>query len=344
MMINRRFLSLCVSILALAPTVAAQTPAPAAPPTLSPLWNLTGDFNLPESAYYDAASNAVFVSSINGQILDRDGNGYISRLSPDGKVVNAKWATGLNAPKGMRSARGTLWVSDIDEVVGIEIASGRIVSRVRVEGAQFLNDLATAPDGTVYVSDSNLSRIYEVRNGVASIFVEGAEMVEQPNGLLVDGGRLVLGTIGPAPAGGRGPTPGGRAGRGDAAPGSSGAAGAPTAGRDAGGGGPGRGRGPAGPGGHLFAFDLKSKARTQLTTRPVGGIDGIEPDGRGGVIVTDVFGSRILHVTSSGEVRVLAQLPAAGADFGYIPATRVAIVPYLFGNNVAAYDLTPVIK
>ena len=44
-------------------------------PTLTPLWNLTTDFAAPESAYYDAASNSVFVSSINGQILEKDGNG-----------------------------------------------------------------------------------------------------------------------------------------------------------------------------------------------------------------------------------------------------------------------------
>ena len=81
--------------------------------------------NAPESAYYDAASKSVFVSSINGQIAEKDGNGYISRLSPDGKVINAKWATGLNAPKGLRSVGGTLWVTDIDEVVGLEIATGR---------------------------------------------------------------------------------------------------------------------------------------------------------------------------------------------------------------------------
>ena len=80
--------------------------------------------------------------------------GHISRLAADGKVVNAKWATGLNAPKGLRSVGGTLWVTDIDEVVAIEIASGRITSRVKIDGAKFLNDLATAPDGTVYASDS----------------------------------------------------------------------------------------------------------------------------------------------------------------------------------------------
>lgn len=275
-------------------------------PTLQPVWTLTGDFLAPESAYYDAASNAVFVSSINGQILEKDGNGYISRLSPDGKVVSAKWVTGLNAPKGLRSLGGTLWVSDIDEVVAIDIATARISARVKVEGAQFLNDLATAPDGTVYVSDSGLFQIFAVKDGKSSVFATKNEIGETPNGLLVDGSRLILGTIGlGGPRGAGAPPP---------------------------------------PSGHLYAYDLKTKQRTQLTTQPVGGIDGIEPDGRGGILVTDVIGQRLLHVPASGEVRVLAQFSAGGADFGWIPAQRLAIVPFLFGNSVSAYDLTASLK
>jgi sugar lactone lactonase YvrE len=267
---------------------------------------LTADFLAPESAYYDAGSNAVFVSSINGQILEKDGNGYISRLSPDGKVVSAKWVTGLNAPKGLRSLGGTLWVSDIDEVVSIDIATARITARVKVEGAQFLNDLATAPDGTVFVSDSGLFQVFAVKDGKASVFLQKNDVGETPNGLLVDGTRLILGTIG--------------------------------------GGGP-RGAGAAPPpSGHLYAYDLKTKQRTQLTTGAVGGIDGIEPDGRGGILVTDVIGQRLLHVPTSGEVRVIAQFTAGGADFGWIPAKRLAIVPFLFANSVSAYDVTASIK
>jgi sugar lactone lactonase YvrE len=288
---------------ALAATVFAQ-----ADPTLTPIWNLTTGFAAPESAFYDAASNAVFVSSINGQILDKDGNGYISRLSPDGKVVAEKWATGVNAPKGLRSARGVLYAADIDTVVGFDIKSGKEVSRVKIDGAVFLNDLATAPDGTIYVSDSTALTIFEVRNGTASVFVEGGSQVEQPNGLLVDGGRLILGSVGPAPV--------------------------PGAPRGAG---AGRGRGPVA--GHLFAFDRKTKQRTLLTTEPVGGIDGIELDGRGGLIVTDVIGRRLLQVSKSGKVTLLVAFPAGGADFGYIPKEKRAIVPFLTTNSVAAYDL-----
>jgi len=294
---------------ALAATMFAQTPDR----RLTPVWNLTTGFASPESAFYDPASNAVFVSSINGQILEKDGNGYISRLSPDGKVVAEKWATGVDAPKGLRSVRGVLYAADIDTVVGFDIKSGKEVSRLKIDGAVFLNDLATAPDGTIYVSDSTALKIFEVRNGTASVFVEGGNQVEQPNGLLVDGGRLILGSVGPAPV--------------------------PGAARGAG---AGRGRGAVA--GHLFAFDRKSKQRTLLTTEPVGGIDGIELDGRGGLIVTDVIGRRLLHVNKTGTVTALVEFPAGGADFGYIAKQKHAIVPFLASNSVAAYDLSAVLR
>jgi len=304
-----------VQMIALALIVAtgalAQQPPRSNVPEPTALWTLSADVNAPESAYYDATSNAIFVSSINGDVLAKDGNGYISRLAADGKVVNAKWATGLNAPKGLRSVGGTLWVTDIDEVVAIEIASGRISSHVKIDGAKFLNDLATAADGTVYASDSQTFRIYAVKDGKASMFVEIAEPIETPNGVLVDGNRLIVGTMG-APA----------------AQGARGVQGAQSA--------------PAG--GRLIAFDLRTKARTEITPQPIGGIDGIESDGRGGFLVTDVFGMRLLHVSASGAARTLLQFTAAGADFGYIASRQIAVVPFLFGNSVAAYDLSGVLK
>jgi hypothetical protein len=292
----------------------AQNPPRSNTPEPTALWTLSADVNAPESAYYDATSNAIFVSSINGDVSARDGNGYISRLAADGKVVNAKWATGLNAPKGLRSVGGTLWVTDIDEVVAIEIASGRITSHVNIDGAKFLNDLATAPDGTVYASDSQTFRIYAVKDGKASVFVEGEDTFPTPNGVLVDGNRLIVGTMG---------TQGARGAQG--APGAPGAQGAPT-------------------GGRLIAFDLRTKAKTDITPQPIGGIDGIESDGRGGFLVTDVFGMRLLHVSASGTTRTLLQFTAAGADFGYIASRQIAVVPFLFGNSVAAYDLSGVLR
>jgi hypothetical protein len=197
---RRSTFALFVAI-AMSVTLLAQAP-PGGP---KPVWTVSAGLASPESAYYHPQSGSVFVSNITGGVLDKDGNGYLTRIANGGKVIGEKWATGLNAPKGIRSVGNVIWVADIDEVVGFELtaAGARLASRVRVEGAQFLNDLAAAPDGTLYVSESNQSRIYMVKGGTSSVFVEGAVIEGQPNGLLVDGDRLILGTIGRAPASGK---------------------------------------------------------------------------------------------------------------------------------------------
>jgi sugar lactone lactonase YvrE len=184
---------------------ASPTVQPSAAPIPKPLWTVNTGLASPESACYHQRTNSIFVSNINGPVLDRDGNGYLTRIAPNGKVIGEKWATGLNAPKGIRSVGNRIWVADIDEVVGFDVTAGgsRLVGRVKVEGSQFLNDLATTGDGRIYVSDSNQSRIYTVKDGKSSVFVEGDEVGEQPNGLLVDGDRLIVGTIGRAPGGGK---------------------------------------------------------------------------------------------------------------------------------------------
>ena len=287
-------------------------PPPPAEPRLD--WTVSADLQAPESAHFDYDSNSIFVANINGNVTAKDGNGYISRLTPDGRVVKAQWVTGLNAPKGMRSVKGMLWVADIDEVVGIDIFRERVVERIRVEGATFLNDLAAAPDGAIYTTDSTGGRVYVVMNGKASVFVEGGDL-QQPNGILVDGQKVIVGTIGAG--GGRGRGAG---------------AGAPPA------------AGQAPPaGGKLLVFDRTTKQQSELTKDPVGGIDGIERDGNGGYLVSDVLGSRLFYVRPDGTTRDLIKFPAAGADIGYVAWKRHVVVPFLFGNSVSGYDLTGVI-
>jgi hypothetical protein len=172
-------------------TAAPPAPAPAGPAPLTAGWTVTAGVDAPESAYVDAASGFIFVSMIGGQPGDKDGNGRIMKLSGDGKVVSAAWVKELNAPKGLRSYDGTLWVADIDEMVSIDISTGGVMSLVKIAGAQFLNDVAIGDDGTVYVSDTLGNKIYAVKDGKASVFAEGN--VEYPNGLLVDGDRLIVG-------------------------------------------------------------------------------------------------------------------------------------------------------
>jgi len=158
-----------------------------AAPTVA--WEIDG-VDRPESAYYDADSGSLFVSQIVGKGGEKDGKGWISKLSLDGKDLKEKWATGLNAPKGMRSANGVLWVSDITRLVGFKIADGSKVADVEIPGTKFLNDVATGHDGTVYVSAMATNTIYQYKDGKFEVF---AKDIEKPNGLLVSGTRLLVG-------------------------------------------------------------------------------------------------------------------------------------------------------
>ncbi len=168
--------------------------AACATPRVEP-WSFSEGVNAPESAYLDAGSGFLFVSQIGlrpgGSPMDKNGGGFISKLTPTGKVIAAQWVTGLNSPKGLRSHAGTLWVSAVDEVVAIDIATGTVKSRIPVAGAKFLNDVATGSDGTVYVSDMLTSKIHSIKDGKVSTFAQG-EQVEYPNGLLVEGDSLVV--------------------------------------------------------------------------------------------------------------------------------------------------------
>jgi len=171
---------------------AAKEAAPAPKPAVAELWSVTEGIQTPESVYVEPASGDIYVSSIEGMPGEKDGKGHISKIGADGKVVNAMWVTGFNAPKGLRSFEGTLWVTDIDEIVGIDMATGKVSSKIKVAGAQFLNDTAVGADGTVYVSDMMGNKIIALKGGKPSVFAQGEEL-EYPNGLLVEGDSIVVG-------------------------------------------------------------------------------------------------------------------------------------------------------
>jgi len=157
-----------------------------------PAWEIVEGISAPESAYFDQETGYVFVSQIGeGGGKRKDGDGWISKLTPDGKMLKNKWVTGFNAPKGLRSHQGTLWVCDIDRLMGVDIAQGKITHEMDVPGAKFLNDLACGLDGAVYMADTLGSKIYRYHDGDVTVFVEGPEY-EAPNGLLVDGNRPLV--------------------------------------------------------------------------------------------------------------------------------------------------------
>lgn len=195
-----------------APSVAVEQPAPAPEPEPEKPKD-TGiviladvGFQTPESIIYDAALDVYYVANINGAPLDKDDNGFISKVTPDGAVtlefISAKTeGVELNAPKGMAVQNGTLFVADIDQVRMFDTATGAAKGSVKLAGATFANGVKAAADGSVWVSDSGLrpdfsssgsDALFKITNGKAKK-VLSSKKLGGPNGVLpAAGGAWVV--------------------------------------------------------------------------------------------------------------------------------------------------------
>lgn len=134
-------------------------PAEPAPPAPVARWE---GLSTPESVLYDPDADRYLVSNINGSPVAADNNGYISELSPEGTITKEKLIAGgaggvkLNAPKGLGIFKGILYVSDVTVVRKFDVKTGAAKGDIPIAGTAFLNDIAIAPDGRVFVSDSGL--------------------------------------------------------------------------------------------------------------------------------------------------------------------------------------------
>ena len=167
----------------------------AASPILVPAWQTDSVFEQPESVVYDGQNKRLFVSNINGDGTVADGNGYISLLSLDGKIVDLHWLDGLNAPKGLTIVGNTLYVADINELVVIDIKNKKIIRRYSAPEAKFLNDVAADNKGNIYVSAFLTNTIYRLANDKFDVWLQ-TEQLEVPNGLLVEGNQLIVASWG----------------------------------------------------------------------------------------------------------------------------------------------------
>ncbi|MEM9706020.1 MAG: hypothetical protein AAF850_08075 [Pseudomonadota bacterium] len=174
--------------------VATCCNAQAQDPSFERAWK-TGEFETPESVLYVEALDAFLVSNIAGvPTTKEDGDGYVSRLSLDGKIVEKRFVDGLDAPKGMAATEDRLYVSDINDLVEIDMNKRRVVRRYPVEGAEFLNDVTIAPDGRVLVSDMRTGKIHALVNGEMAVWSDDARLIDETggiNGLLAEDERLL---------------------------------------------------------------------------------------------------------------------------------------------------------
>jgi hypothetical protein len=157
--------------------------------SLVKIWETDTLLRTPESVLYDAKEKILYVSEIDGVPNEKDGKGAIAKVSLDGKIINANWVTGLNAPKGMAIYKGKLYVADLTEVVVIDLEKAKIIQHIPIEGSVFLNDVTIDKEGFVYVSDTRNFKVYRIEKGFVVTLLQN---LQGPNGLLAVGDELLI--------------------------------------------------------------------------------------------------------------------------------------------------------
>jgi sugar lactone lactonase YvrE len=156
-------------------------------------------FEAPESVVHDRILDLYLVSNVGGgNPAGLDGNGFISRVSPDGAIRELRWIENgvngvtLNSPKGIWLHRMALYVADVDTLRIFNRFTGAPLRNIEIPNPfapnpLFLNDVVVAGDGTVYLTDNRNGAIFTVDpRGQASVLVSGAQL-GGPNGILLDG-------------------------------------------------------------------------------------------------------------------------------------------------------------
>lgn len=285
-----------------------ETPAASAPDPNAPIVVANAGLATPESVLYDNDADVYLVSNINGGPTAADGNGFISRVDPTGRVDELKWIDGakpeqaLDAPKGMALSDGVLYVADLTSVKTFDRATGKSTGKIAIPGATFLNDVAVAPDGTIYVSDSGLAAgatglepngsdaIYRIDRGAKkAVRLIKDKGLGNPNGLLADADGVWVVTFGS---------------------------------------------------GQLYRVsrDGRKEAGENL---PTGQLDGIVQVSDGSVLVSSWEGSSILRGSpGAGFLASITGVPTP-ADIGFDSKRKRVLIPRFMGDSLEFRALAP---
>lgn len=250
----------------------------------------------PEAAYWHAESKTWFVSNLGGGLsLARDGIGWLARYDDQGRLVDPRWVEGMDAPTGIAAVGNLVYVADRNGVHEIDVNQAKILRTIEIPGSQFLNDVAAAPNGDLFVSDFEANRVYRLnRDRKPEIWLE-SNRLENPNGLIVDGDDLVIATWGPMtdPKTFAVKHPG-----------------------------------------TILKANLRSRKLVPLLTGdPIASFDGIVQVG-GNYFATDWPNGRLLRISKAGAVQEVLTGFYQLADLGYDPTSKTLAMPVMSENQL----------
>jgi len=247
------------------------------------LFTLTEGISVPEAVIYDPLKDVCYVAN-----YFNEGKESLSKISPDGTLLEAKWVTGVQMPTGMCLAGDTLYSVTRTGITVIDTREGKILEMIPLPGVKSPNDVAVDGEGTLYISDTPGNTVFRYTGGSLEPFL-GPDLLESPNALHVEGEFLLVGEKE-----------------------------------------------------RLVSVSLSEKSiRTLATLEREANVDGIQPDGRGNLLISDYHGKLYL-LDPDGSKELLINSATSGefiADFAFVPATGLILAPTLTRNSVVGYKI-----
>ncbi|WP_273429681.1 hypothetical protein [Marinobacter sp.] len=268
------------------------------------LWD--AGFLVPESVEYYAEGDVYFVSNVNGHPLVLDGNGFISKVSSSGRVIETSWLRSkpgsytLHAPKGLAIAGNNLYVADLREVHVFSLPEGNHVRTIPMEGVSVLNGATPIDNESIIVTDTGYKKqgegiapsgtdaLYRVWQDGSYEVIAMDDAMGHPNGVFYAGdNEILVVTFGSS---------------------------------------------------ELFRMDM-SGARTNLAKPPKGTLDGVEKLADGRILVSSWEGDAIYALETDGSYTTLVSDIEDPADLGLDSEQNRLLIPLTNSDQIVIHEL-----
>ena len=259
----------------------------------NPIVNL----NAPQGTAVDPGGG-YFIANANGDPGDRDNHGFITKLNPEGEVVDLHFIQDgegpivLHSPTGMVLVGQHLFVADLDTVRVFDKTTGKPVMAIPFvrHHCSSLTGLTATTDERVYVSDTQTNAIYQIdpaQDYKVSLFVQD-DRLSGPRGLAVNPrtGHLV---------------------------------------------------GVSWNDGKIFEIDEKGNITELMAntffSRRFYNLDGIDFDRFGSMYVSDFTAGKIWRIRPDLKKEVIAEFLVSPAGLAIDRQKHLILVPYLYANG-----------
>ncbi len=259
------------------------------------------DMKTPESIIVDPKTGYYYISNINGHPLKKDNNGFISKLGPNGKLIDLHFISGgkkgvhLHAPKGLTLFENHLYVTDIDTVHRFDKATGKFLGSIDFSllNAKFLNDIAT-DNNKIYISDTLGNFIFWIEpksHYRVGVLAQGLTL-GRPNGLVYEiaNKRLLVATW---------------------------------------------------KTGKILSVDQKGSILPVFRKKGLKDLEGIDLDQDGNIVFSSFSEGTIFRLKNYEQLEIIKSGLKTPADISVDKNKKLILVPSFDGNQVSSFPLPP---